>query len=90
MRTEDEKRAYAKGYNAGRRNDWPAHRPPVPPEPVLAALVKALSDLRDGVDGACATLDESDELTAQLSPLVDAANDALVGLTEWASGSKAE
>jgi hypothetical protein len=90
VRTDDEKRAYAKGYNAAQRHAWPEHRPPVPPEPVLAALVKALSGLRDVADDLCATLDEEDPVAARLAPLVDVADEAMAGLTAWLTARPAE
>ena len=81
-RSLEERRAYAKGYNAGRQGSWPLHRPPTPPDEVTGQLVEALRNLRDGVDGVLAILSGDDEWVVQLGPLVDAADDALGNLGE--------
>ena len=81
--TREEKSAYARGYNAGANGRWPAHYPPIPPESVIADLMSALQKLRDGIDGALAKFDEDDELNVKISPLIEAADDAMCGVTEW-------
>ena len=80
--TRDERRAYSKGYLAGSRHSWPAHRPPVPPEPVLGRLIIAVQKLRDAADNICATLCEEDEFVAELGPPVDEVDTAMAAITE--------
>lgn len=75
--SDDEKRAYAKGYSAGSRGRWPLHKPPRPPDEITAALVDALQALRDQVDGQLAMFDPDDEIVVTLYPFVDAATEAL-------------
>lgn len=82
MSTE-ETRAYARGYNTGSRGRWPAHRPPTPPEPVVAAIVEAGRKLRDGVDSYLATIDPDDPLQETLGRGIDEWDAAMVGLDQW-------
>jgi hypothetical protein len=83
MTTDDERRAYARGYNTGIRGRWPLHRPPVPPDENAKLLVEALQNLRDWADNLRATLSEDDELVVELEPLLDAADEAMERLREW-------
>lgn len=80
--TDNEKRCYMNGYNAGRRRAWPLHKPPLPPEGHLKQLMQALLELRDGVDAELAVL-EGDEMVRRLGPLVDQADTALTQIGEW-------
>lgn len=82
--TLEEQRAYSRGYNTGCKGSWPLHRPPRPPDEQVGALVDALQKLRNGVDGFIATLcNDDDEITLDLGPLVDQADEALASLGEW-------
>jgi hypothetical protein len=83
MALTDAQKAYMRGYNAGRRNAWPAHMPPAPPEPVVARLLKALESLAGEYGYICATFEEDDPLVVKLGPLVDEANETIAGVTEW-------
>ncbi len=81
---KDELRGYSKGYNAGRRkNQWPEHRPPTPPAPIVALLTQAASALRDECDSLCATLSEDDDFVRRLEPHIDAVDTAMAALTIW-------
>lgn len=70
--TDDERRAYARGYSATSRR-WPAHRPPTPPDPVVGRLVSALRALRDAVDTSLATFPPDDEIRDESDPHVEEA-----------------
>ena len=79
--TPEEKRAYGRGYNA--RNRWPEHRPPCPPNEIVAGLMEAIRKLRDAVDSYLATIDEDDELQDMLGPAIDDVDCAMVKLSRW-------
>ena len=81
--TRDETLAYGRGYNAGAARKWPAHKPPVPPEPVVAELMRALTALRDKYDAMLATMGPDPELEAEFGPAIDAADAATAKVTEW-------
>jgi hypothetical protein len=83
--TPEEQRAYSRGYNAGRRNAWPDHLPPAPPDPVIRRLMAAMKMLRDDVDHMLATgiLDESDPVSLKLGAAVDECDAAAAAVTEW-------
>lgn len=82
----EEKRAYCRGYGAGRRGCWPEHRPPSPPNELVADLLAALRGLRDGYDTMCATFSPDDEIVTQLDPLIERADNVMQRVTEWVSG----
>lgn len=77
------RRDYARGYNAGRRGSWPDHRPPTPPDEIVAAFMDATMKLRNAVDGELATLDGGDEWTKRLGPLVDAVDEQFIAIGRW-------
>lgn len=77
------KRAYGKGYNAGSRGAWPAHKPPVPPDEIIGPILRRCIALRDQVDASLATLCDDDDLVLEMSPLVDELDAALAGLGQW-------
>lgn len=78
----DEVLAYKRGYNTSVR-DWPKHRPPIPPDPVVGELVKALQELRDDVDSELACFAAEDEMVTALGPALDKATAALEQFTDW-------
>jgi hypothetical protein len=78
---DDEKRCYARGYQRGHK--WPEHKPPTPPDAVIAGLVEALKDLRDECDAALAMFDPDDPLEKQIGPKIEAADDAMRALGRW-------
>ena len=93
--TEGEKRAYGRGYNTGSRHGWPSHKPPTPPDPLVAALIEALKSLRDAADWYCATVGcgsdseaIDDPFAAELIPKIDAANEALRAIVLWLTESE--
>lgn len=79
MKTKD----YGRGYNAGVRNRWPEHKPPHPPTPAVAELMKAASKLRDDADWLCSVIEQDDEWYQRLSPGIEAVDAALVKISEW-------
>jgi hypothetical protein len=87
--TREETLAYSRGYSAGMSNRWPAHRPPVPPEPITGELVASLQELRDKIDSALATFSVDDDLNISLSPAIDRATHALLSVKKWLSSNNA-
>lgn len=81
--TNDQQKYYSRGYYAGARGRWPEHRPPTPPDEVVAALMAALRELRDECDSALATLEPDDEFVRRLGPRVDAADEAMRRVSGW-------
>jgi|SRR6185437_6112296 len=83
-KTDEERRAYAKGYHAGRSGYWPEGVPPVPDELVLK-LIKAAKKARDFIDTELAQMyDEDGEFEKKFGPAIDAVDEALSDLTEYA------
>lgn len=79
--SEKEKRAYTRGYRCGHK--WPEHKPPIPPDAVIASLFEALKNLRDECDAALAAFDQDDPLEKQLGPKIEDADDAMRVLGRW-------
>jgi hypothetical protein len=79
--TYAEKMAYQRGYQRGAK--WPDHKPPLPPDTVIAGLMDALRSLRDECDSALACFDPDDPLELQLGPKIEAADDALRLVGRW-------
>lgn len=82
---DEERRSYARGFNAGKNKYWPEHKPPFPPAPVTAAILKAFVDLRNAVDGYLAPLDPEDSAQKTLGDPLDAGDEAMAALTAWLS-----
>jgi len=80
--TQEEKRAYQRGYAAGIRGRWPVHRPPQPPNQVIASLLLALREIRDHLDSELATIDDA-EWELAFSPIINKADAAAESVTEW-------
>lgn len=78
-----ERNAYARGYNTGVTGKWPEHKPPMPPDENVAALITALRNLIEAVDSELATFMPDDELVVSLKPHLDKADGVLVSLTSW-------
>lgn len=80
-----ERRGYSRGYNAGYRRKWPAHLPPIPPQEVVADLMRAAIELRNRADGLIATGDYEDDgpFEQRLGPGIDAVDAALIRLSRW-------
>ncbi len=78
--TIDEHKAYSRGYSK-RAEQWPEHRPPLPPDPVIAELMAALQELRDTCDTFRATLMPDDEFGAELEPGITRADKALTAVS---------
>ena len=80
--TKEEGRAYQLGYAAGLRNRWPKHRPPQPPNQIIANLLLALREIRDHLDHELATIDDPG-WESSLAPIIEKADDAAEAVTEW-------
>lgn len=80
--TREEKQAYGRGYAAGIRGRWPAHKPPLPPNEIIAGLLLALREIRDHLDGELAAIDDP-EWEAAFGPIIEKADTAAELLTEW-------
>jgi hypothetical protein len=81
--TREEKLAYSRGYNAGRKGVWPEHRPPMPPDETCRKVLEALRALRDGVDSELAKFDEHDEICMVLGPLIAQVDDVFEEIGDW-------
>ena len=79
--TDGERRAYQRGYNRAR--SWPDHRPPQPPNEIIAELMKAATELRDRVDGIFATFEEDDPIQAQVNDAIEPLDRAMKAVTKW-------
>ena len=80
--TEGEKRAYQRGYAAGIRGRWPMHKPPEPPNEIVANLLLALREIRDHLDSELAAIGDA-EWEAAFGPIIDKADEAAEAVTEW-------
>lgn len=80
--TDDYRRGYRKGYTTSART-WPLFIPPIPPDPIIGELVKALQDLRDTADSICATFSDNDDVVIKFGGPIDRADAALEKLGEW-------
>ena len=84
MMTDDERRAYQRGYYAGRQNMWPVTMPPLPPgAPLTRDVVVALKWLRDAVRGELAKFEPDDELAATLEESLAFAEATLARFAEY-------
>lgn len=81
--TDDQKKAYGRGYTAGSRSRWPEHRPPLPPDPLVRRLLAAAQTIRDGHDKLLATLGPGDDFEQELGPGIDALDAAMREVTDW-------
>jgi hypothetical protein len=88
--TRGEKLAYARGYSRCRSHGWPAHKPPTPPHPLVAALLLAARSLRDAVDTEMATFDPEDPVSLALYEHVDKVDHAATAISAWLRGEDDE
>ena len=79
--TRIERLAYQRGYSRGHR--WPEHRPPMPPNDVLAEYMMAMREGRDAIDMFQAALMPDDEWSKQLCPIIDRIDEAHEKLSAW-------
>ncbi len=84
--TRAETLAYQRGYAAGRKGEWPSHRPPLPPERLSHDLWEAAKTLRDTADHVCSVLSDDDEFATLLAPGIDAIDHLFTRTTEWLLG----
>lgn len=81
------KLAYQRGYAAGANRRWNAHRPPLPPHELVAAVIAAATGLRDAVDGQMAMLEPGDNfLEESCGAHMDALDESLRKITAWLTG----
>lgn len=71
--THDERKAYSKGYSAGRQGRWPAHVLPDPPNHLIAEMMSAADAQSSAIENLCAQLgwEQDDEFVLLMAPLVD-------------------
>lgn len=81
--TWEEKRAYARGYNAGSRKQWPEHMPPYPPESIVRRLMEAVVAARNEADKIQAMFGPEDEVVVVLGRLIDEADAASEAVDRW-------
>lgn len=81
--TLEERRAYSRGYNSGRRGLWGAHLPPLPPQEELQRLMNAAQAIRNKADYFCSTIDPEDEWVGTLGPMIDGFDEAMQEFTDW-------
>lgn len=79
----DYARGYSKGYNTGSHGRWHDHKPPKPPDEIVAKLLSTLRELRDVCDNWCATLSEDDDFVLEIGPKIDRADEVLCELSGW-------
>lgn len=84
MNSAEERRAYQRGYQAGRK--WPLYIPPEPPATVTRELIIALRSVRNELDSMQATLEQDDDFTRRLHAQIDVIDDALTKVGEWVVG----
>lgn len=82
LRTPAEKRAYQRGYQT-RAEQYPMHKPPLPPHKILADFLLAATELRNKVDDFCAQFDEDDEVVLAVSPGIDRLDEAMETYSRW-------
>ncbi len=88
--SREEDLAYQKGYAAGRRNQWPAHMPPKPPDEITQIILLQGRHLRDTADTLQAGFDEDDEGLDPLRLAIEGYDNAVAVITEWLSKTKVE
>ena len=88
--TREERLAYQRGYHTGSKRAWPEHRPPTPPDEIVAALIRAGSALRDQADRTISTFDEGDVIVHELGPAIDAYDEAMAELGRWVKAGARE
>ena len=74
---------YSRGYEHSKVGRWPLHKPPFPPEPVIAELMAALRALRDAIDGEVAKFEQDDPINQALSPFITRADKAQEAVSLW-------
>lgn len=86
--TREEMLAYQRGYNKGAHRRWPAHVPPLPVDsPLVADLMRALSDLCDTADGQLAQFGSGDPMAEMIYPKIDRARAAMAEITKKLTAS---
>lgn len=84
METSPTQKAYMRGYYRGSKGAWPDHRPPLPPDTTIAAIIRCARALRDAVDGQLAmSCGEDDERESLFGPKIDAFDEAMKECGRW-------
>lgn len=94
MRTEKEQQAFDLGHKAGyskgysraysmRSSQWPAHKPPSPPQERIAAMLESARALRDEAATQIATFEECDPMSQAIAAKIDAFDAEMRRWTEW-------
>ncbi|TXH49642.1 MAG: hypothetical protein E6Q97_22305 [Desulfurellales bacterium] len=77
------RRGYSSGYNCRSSHRWPDHKPPEPPNEIVAEIMRAATKLRDAVDIQLATLGDDDEWQHTLGDPMDEVTVALEKVSAW-------
>lgn len=79
----ERQKSYCRGYNAGIAKKWPAHKPPLPPDPLIQSLVEAATEMRDAFDDYLSQLDPDDEIQQELGEPIDQFDNIMTAITTW-------
>lgn len=79
----EENLAYQRGYYARSTSRWPDHKPPLPPDSVIAEIITAAQQLRDGVDGELAKFEEDDPMAEVIYSHIERLDSALKAVSTW-------
>ncbi|MCH8147384.1 MAG: hypothetical protein IH987_05225 [Planctomycetes bacterium] len=82
-RSDDHMHGYSRGYNAGSRGSWPDHRPPAPPNELVALAMAAARELRDEADVQIATFCEDDPMTLAIGAKIDEFDRQMQKIGAW-------
>jgi len=84
--TPEERVVYRRGYQTGKRNGWPDHKPPLPPDKILRAILVSSNSLRDEVSnwlGSISTEIEGDPVWEGFQERLDDFDDVMEDLSDW-------
>lgn len=82
-KTTELSKAYSRGYYAAVNRYWSKHKPPEPPNKVLANILASFVALRNQIDGEMATFEEDDEMVLRLDPFISRADESFIELSDW-------
>jgi hypothetical protein len=88
--TREERKAYSRGYYAGRNRRWPAYAPPAPPDLIMKDIVRISQELADHVAMWCGAFGDDDEFTKEMRPLCEAVDAAQSKVTDWLQDSSGD
>ena len=80
--TRSERSAYARGYQVSARR-WPAHKPPVPPQPVVAELMQAMEQMCDQCATFIGMIEQDDAWAKIMAAIMERGDKALSAVSAW-------